>query len=166
LIDLRWANPRRWPDRAHELPAGKVAGVAFCLTLALGLGGPAAVALWNQTAQVSVPVKGGTTSVPVFECDDSAVSSATVSWSAVNATSYSYTVAKGTTVEGPFEGASVTLTAGSASLGDLLVGLLGGTTRFTVTATAYYGGTWTSMGTQRVDYHKPLLGAGEWSCIR
>lgn len=165
MINFRWANPRRWPDRARELPGGKAAGVAFCLTLALGLGGPAAVALWNQAAQVSVLVKGGTTSVPVFECDDSAVSSATVSWSAANANSYSYTVTRGTTVQGPFEGASVTLTAGSTPLGDLLVGLLGGTTRFTVTATAYYGGTWTSMGTQSVDYYKPLLGAGEWNCV-
>jgi hypothetical protein len=101
----------------------------------------------------------------VFDCNDSAASSATVSWSAVNASAYTYTVTKGNTVRGPFEGASVTLTADSTSLGDLLVGLLGGTTRFTVTATAYYGGTWTSTDTQTVDYVKPLLGAGEWNCI-
>lgn len=147
------------------LPGRKAAGVAFFLAVALGLGGPAAVALWNQTAQVSASFEGGTTPVPVFECNDSAASSATVSWFAVNAGSYRYTVTKGSTVRGPFEGASVTLTADSTSLGDLLVGLLGGTTRFTVTATAYYGGTWTSTDTQTVEYVKPFLGAGEWNCI-
>lgn len=115
MNEPRWTRPRWWQGPTRGLPGGKGAGVAFCLTVALGLGGPAAVALWNQTAQVSVGIRAGTIVEPTPRCAATNGSSspyATVSWDSAataGATHFKYTVNYGSTLYKSGTGTSVVI---------------------------------------------------------
>jgi hypothetical protein len=158
LINRRRSRLPKWPDCLRDLRGGKVAVVSFFLTLALGLGAPAAIALWNQTGKVSVSIRAGSTVKPEPRCtatNGSGSPYATVSWdSAATAAAqhFKYTVRYGSTLYRSGIGTSVVIDQQSLVLTQRI---------YEVTIRAYYSASesWASEeAVMNVVYKPGVLG--------
>lgn len=159
----RLFNQLSLSKRLRAMPGFTAAVVAFCLTVVMGAGGTYAYALWNQSARAAINVSTGEPSPFTITCDDSAGDTATLEWVATGAERYSYIITSSTNNEAiSGDGNRVVLDPDG---GGILGGLTGSPT-YWVKGYAHYGGSWTSMDQQQVDYTPPfLLVPGSVECV-